>query len=179
MDWGLSARQDAPEEEEITGTPAYSPPEQLEGKAPDKRSDVYGIGATLYELLTLHPPHEGKDFMETFQRALTQEVAPADAEVRPLQGRVPKEIARIVRKALRRSPERRHQSPEELRQELQDYLDGEAPVVCVHTGAKRATNWMARCIDNYGRAAILALVFLIAFPWLMLAGVLLATLTGS
>jgi serine/threonine-protein kinase len=174
MDWGLAARQDQPEDENISGTPSYSPPEQLEGKPLDKRSDVYGIAATLYELLTLKPPHMGKDFTETFQMALTRTVPRADAEAHPLQGRVPREVANIVLKALSRDPAGRYATVEELRQDLQEYVDGKAPVVCVHTGFKRATNRLARFIDDYGRGAIVLLTFLLTFPWLLLLGLFLS-----
>lgn len=165
MDWGLAKREGAPTEESITGTPAYSPPEQLQGQAPDVRSDVYGVGATLYELLTLKPPHQGPTFMDTLQAALTRSVESADAARHPIQGRVPREVAIIVNRALERDPAARQPTVEQLKKELQDYLDGQSPVVCVHTGLKRATNRLQRFIDNHGALAIILLTFLIVFPW--------------
>lgn len=175
MDWGLAARQDDKASGDvISGTPAYSAPEQLMGKPPDKRSDVYGIAATLYEFLTLRPPHDGETLADQLQSALTNDVPPADSFSRPLQGRVPREVAAVLERALAREPEQRPPTAEALKQELGKYLDGQAPVLCVHTGAKRMANILARFIDNYGRLAIILLVFVLTFPWMLLGGLLLA-----
>lgn len=89
------------------GTPGYTAPEQLLGKA-DARSDIYSTGALLYELLTGKPP--ARDGTERGVAALLEPVA----DVRGLNPSVPGEVADIVMRALAREPRDRFQSAREL-----------------------------------------------------------------
>ena len=62
---------------EFVGTPAYMPPEQIAaGRAVDRRTDVYSLGATLYELLTLRPPFAGESRAEVLAQVLQNDPAP-------------------------------------------------------------------------------------------------------
>ncbi|MBX3275750.1 MAG: serine/threonine protein kinase [Sandaracinaceae bacterium] len=101
-DFGLARRTDDPRlsrEGASTGTPAYMAPEQWWGAAVDERTDVYGLGAVLYECLGGAPPWRGEP-ADVLHRIAT-------AEPPPLAARVPAEGAAFVRRALARDPRER------------------------------------------------------------------------
>ncbi|TKD12640.1 protein kinase domain-containing protein [Polyangium fumosum] len=115
----------------VVGTPAYMPPEQAKGdvRAMDRRSDVYSLGATLYDVIVGHPP-----FVAEHPWKLLMMVAYEDAPtIGKVQKGVPSELATIVMKCLERDPSRRYDSARALAEDLQRYLDGE-PIL-----AKRAS----------------------------------------
>jgi serine/threonine protein kinase len=98
------------------GTPAYMAPEQLAtgtGEV-DGRADVYGLGATLYEMLTLRRPHEGKTVVETLSNALRRRPRP----VRELAPSVPADVATVVERCLERRPDDRYATAAALRDDL-------------------------------------------------------------
>lgn len=101
----------------MLGTPRYMSPEQAEvAKRPiDQRSDIYSLGATLYELLTCRPVFEGKTPQEVLSQILAREpVAP-----RQLNPEIPADLAIIVMKAMAKRPEDRYQSARALADDLQ------------------------------------------------------------
>jgi serine/threonine protein kinase len=100
------------------GTPEYMAPEQAAGKGSDGRSDVYSLGAVLYEMLSGHAPIEGKNLMEVLSRKATSD--PDDiAQLRP---DVPQAVAHVVMRMLARAPEDRPQSMNEVATELGQLL---------------------------------------------------------
>jgi eukaryotic-like serine/threonine-protein kinase len=109
----------------IMGTPAYMPPEQARGEtaAVDTRSDIYSLGAILYEVLTLTPPvGRGGDAMAILMRVV-------DGTVDPPQKRsphrwIPPELSAIAMKALTMEPDDRYQTVEELQRDIQLYQEG-------------------------------------------------------
>jgi len=107
---------------QIVGTPAYMPPEQARGELDcvDERSDVYALGAVLYEILTGHTPHTGNTKMEILKRVLEGHPEP----VHLLAPKAPPEIVAICEKALQTDPKRRYQSAKELAEEVQRFLSG-------------------------------------------------------
>ena len=104
------------------GTPAYMSPEQADGAIAeiDERSDVWSLGAVLFELLAGRPPYEGATPFEIIGKVL-KDPAPA---VREFETRVPKELAAVTMKALERDKSRRYDSARELASEIDAYLSG-------------------------------------------------------
>jgi serine/threonine protein kinase len=118
-DFGLARRVEDPaltQSGALLGTPRYMSPEQAQAtKYPvDERSDIYSLGATLYELLTCRPVFEGKTPQEVLSQIITREpVAP-----RRLNPEIPTDLAVIVMKAMAKRPEDRYQSGRELSDDL-------------------------------------------------------------
>ena len=98
---------------EVAGTPAYMAPEQAKGERVDKRTDVWGLGATLYALLTGRPPNQGTT-AEAFASLVSSEVP----SIRTVAPQLPGELATIVSKCLEREPARRYASAAELTGEI-------------------------------------------------------------
>ncbi len=129
-DFGL-ARDLADERERLTrtgemlGTPAYMAPEQADGQAAayDPRTDVYGLAATLYALLTARPPFEGPA-LQLVHAVLLRDPAPPSERV----GRVPPALDTIVLKGMAKEPGDRYPSAEALAADLTRFLAGEPPL---------------------------------------------------
>ena len=124
---------------DIMGTPAYMAPEQLRGRT-DRRSDVYSLGLTLYELLTLRPA-----FQEKNRSLLLERIATAEP-VRPRQVRaeIPRDLETIVLKAIAHEPGRRYQSAAELAEDLRCFLE-DRPIRARRTsGVERLWRWCRR-----------------------------------
>ncbi|HTL51942.1 MAG TPA: protein kinase, partial [Planctomycetota bacterium] len=108
----------------IAGTPAYMSPEQANGEVQklDPRSDIYSLGAILYELLTLNPPVEGKTLLEVLERVKHGRIEPPNRRA-PIR-HMPPELAAICMKALASDPGKRFQKVRELEKAISDYLEG-------------------------------------------------------
>lgn len=133
---------------QIIGTPAYMAPEQAGGliSEVDARTDVYGLGAILYHLLTYRPPFTGKSNREIVNRVLEEEVIPA--RIRAPHNRIPEALETICMKALARSPSKRYQTAAELGEAIQAYLD-KPTASAIPTQAKEIEGWIAK-----GRSAL-------------------------
>jgi len=108
---------------QVMGTPAYMAPEQAglgKGRI-DERTDVYGLGAILYELLTGRPPYSGDDTEEVLSR-LRAGPPPRPNVIRP---RVSLALEAICLKAMARDPENRYQSATEVAREVQHWVADE------------------------------------------------------
>jgi eukaryotic-like serine/threonine-protein kinase len=126
MDFGIAREVEGSGEamtETIEGTPGYMAPEQATGGAAslDRRTDVYSLGATLYDLLTGAPPFRGGSSVEVLL-ALTQEEA---EPLRKRDSRLPVDLETIVMKCLEKDPSRRYESTKAIADDLQRFLDGE------------------------------------------------------
>jgi serine/threonine protein kinase len=124
LDFGVAKLQPAPEDagrsvEELTtvtksgavvGTVAYMSPEQLRGKAVDHRSDIFSVGAILYEMLTGLRAFHGETEVDTITAVLKENPPELNLE----QARVPLSFQQIVRHCLEKEPENRFQSARDL-----------------------------------------------------------------
>jgi serine/threonine protein kinase len=112
IDFGLAAALASTELASISGTLPYMAPEQVRGQAEriDARTDVYGLGAVLYELLTGRPPHEGATREELWQAARAGDVVPP----RQFNRRVPRAVNDLCLCCLAKDPTQRFASAAEL-----------------------------------------------------------------
>lgn len=119
LDWGVALDMTEPASREVRmiGTPAYMAPELVTGQDAEmgRWTDVYLLGACLYEVLTGSPPHQGESFLGVVLEA---------AECRPpvFDSEVPEELAAICQRALAASPTARHPDAQSLRRALDVYL---------------------------------------------------------
>ncbi len=135
-DAGLTASGD------LLGTLRYMSPEQALAKhgLVDHRADVYALGATLYELLTLRPVFPGEDRQELLRQIAFEEPAPP----RRLERAIPAELETVVLKALAKDPAERYAAAGELADDLRRWLAGE-PVRARRVGQwERARKWVRR-----------------------------------
>jgi formylglycine-generating enzyme required for sulfatase activity len=146
-DFGLAKRIDAEAREisqsgVVMGTAAYMAPEQAAGKVRDTgpAADVYALGVLLYECLTGRPPFKGENIVQTLEQVRSQEPVPPAR----LQPKVPRDLDTVCLKCLRKEPERRYASAEELADDLRRFQAGE-PIRARPVGAlERAAKWAKR-----------------------------------
>ena len=126
-DFGLAkrstVRSNPTTDGQIMGTPAYMSPEQARGDSSkvDIRSDVYGLGVVLYELLTGERPFQGGRRLALLQ-VLEEEPRP----LRALKEDIPGDLETICLKAMAKTPQRRYPNAAAFRADLRRYLNGEA-----------------------------------------------------
>jgi serine/threonine protein kinase len=130
MDWGLAIRPDEPRpRRELapvsafgSGSPAYMAPEQAWGRDDeiDERTDVFGIGALLYEVMTLRPPFAGRELNDVLQAARRSAVVAPD--VVAAESGPPARLCEIVMRALAPEREDRYQTVDALRDDLESFL---------------------------------------------------------
>lgn len=127
---------------DFVGTLRYMSPEQALGNRSviDPRSDVYSLGATLYELLTLRPVFVGNDR----QQILQQIASDNPPKPRHLNGRIPADFETIVTKALEKDPADRYQSAADLADDLKAFVEDRAITARPPSLATRATQWAKR-----------------------------------
>lgn len=125
-DFGLARDLTAPKMTttgQTVGTPAYMAPEQAYGEhdAMDARTDVYGLGATLYHLIGRQTPFDGSTGVEIMVKVAQEDPKP----LRRLDSSLPIDLETIVMKCLEKEPGRRYASARALAEDLRRYLDGE------------------------------------------------------
>ena len=140
----------------ILGTPGYMAPEQAAGagKSADVRTDVYGLGAILYRVLTGRPPFQAATMTEILMQIMVEEPVPPAS----LNPGIPADLETVCLKCLEKEPARRYQSAAELADDLRRFLDG-MPVTARRVSTiGRARRWARRNPMIAGLAAGLALI---------------------
>ncbi|MDI1477267.1 serine/threonine-protein kinase [Polyangium sp. y55x31] len=124
MDFGIAREigKSSQTTSSFAGTPSYMAPEQATGDVEtlDRRTDVYALGATLYDLLAGRPPFEGVHALAVIRKLLSEEPTP----LRKIRPDVPEDLEAIVMKCLEKEQGRRYESALALGEDLQRFLDG-------------------------------------------------------
>jgi len=144
---------------EVMGTPSYMAPEQAAGKNTQLTSatDVYGLGAVFYQLLTGHPPFAGGTTYETIKLLLDTE----PRQPRVLNRKIDRDLSTICLKCLEKDPQRRYSSALALAEDLEHWLKHE-PIRAKRSGFfTRARKWARR---NPSIAVMAALLLALAVP---------------
>lgn len=152
---------------EFQGTPHYMSPEQTlaDRRQVDHRTDVYSLGATLYALLTLQPPHAGNSAAEVARSIVLRDPLPPSQR----NERVPHDLDLVVAKAMQRDPADRYQTMSEFADDLRRFLAHEAVLA-------RPLGWRRRLVrlvrqQPRRQVALFAAVLLCAFAiWGALVG---------
>jgi tetratricopeptide (TPR) repeat protein len=157
-DFGACKRineRDTHERTQIVGTPAYMAPEQLDltTQLISVRTDVYGLGAILYECLTGLAPFRGASVAEVLRQVVEEmPIAP-----RLLNPRAPRDLETICLKCLQKSPKDRYESAAAVAEDLRRFLNGE-PVKARPLGpVGRTWRW---CLRKPGAASLVALLLI-------------------
>jgi serine/threonine-protein kinase len=148
MDWGLAKFLDSKEEDKyrdvpdekkvrpllgdssmttdgtISGTPNYMPPEQADGKILelDERSDIYSLGAILYQILTYFPPYNGTDIYKVLADVQRGNFMPPRKRCPNLK--IPRELEAVCVKAMSFEKKDRYQNVQELIKDIRNYIEG-------------------------------------------------------
>ncbi len=141
---GLQPTVEATGEGRVLGTVAYMSPEQAEGKELDQRSDVFSLGVVMYEMATGQRPFKG----DTSVSVISSILKDTPSSVTDLRPDLPRELARILKRALNKDPEHRYQTAKDLRNDLEELKQdvdsgiGVAPPR-VAPRRKRSFKWLA------------------------------------
>jgi tetratricopeptide (TPR) repeat protein len=144
---------------DLVGTLRYMSPEQALGKsaAVDRRTDIYSLGATLYELLALQPVFAGESREELLRQIAFEEPAP----LRRLNKAIPAELVTIIQKALEKNPDDRYASAQEFADDLQRHLHDE-PIRARRPSLRvRAAKWARRHKPLVATAASVSVMLLV------------------
>jgi serine/threonine protein kinase/WD40 repeat protein/thioredoxin-related protein len=140
---------------DILGTLRYMAPERFAGRS-DARSDIYSLGLTLYELLTLHPAYDESDR----NRLINQITHDPPPRPRKLNSAIPRDLETIVLKAIDREPLRRYPTSGALAEDLKAYLDDKPIHARRVSVGERLLRWCRRKPAIAGLAASVALLLL-------------------
>jgi len=128
LDFGVAGLLESEESTHLTktgtilGTPMFMSPEQAKGDKVDHRADLWAVGAILYDALAGHPPYQGESYNALIVSIVTREHIPL-SHVRP---DLPRELLEVIDRTLRKDPQKRYQSAEEMAGALRAIPHGEA-----------------------------------------------------
>lgn len=157
-DFGLAKASDSDDltqTGDIVGTVRYMAPERFNGHA-DGRSDVYALGLTLYEFLTLRPAFDGSDRQKLVRQVMEEEpVAP-----RKVAPAIPRDLETIVLKAIARDPAQRYAKALDFAEDLQRFIDDQPIQARRITQVERFWRWCRRnpVLAGLGAGLLLALL---------------------
>ena len=167
-DFGLARNLDEPTGETNTGamigTPAYMSPEQARGQIHEitTASDIYALGAVMYELLCGRAPFAASSFVETLDAVRTRE----PKRLRSINRQISVDLESICLKCLEKQPTDRYQSAAQLANDLQAWLDGR-PVEARTVGmASRLMRWSRRNPLIAGLMAALVVLLVASTSWI-------------
>ncbi len=128
----------------VVGTPAYIPPEQAAGETDklDHRTDVYGLGAILYEILTLEAPFEGDSVWNVLEQVIEGKlIAPSE---RTPERSIPWELEAVVKRAMASRRGKRYQTVEALKADIEAYLEGRVLAAAEYSTWQVVKKWAGR-----------------------------------
>jgi len=143
VDFGLSKnvkKLSSSKSKEFLGTLVYAAPEQIKENIINEKTDIWSLGATLYELLTLENPFRGTTIEKTVSKILKS----CPPTLRHYNRRIPIELEAIVLKCLEEKPKNRYSSAIELSKDLNNYLESK-PIIAKPLGRiGRLKKWIKR-----------------------------------
>lgn len=155
-DFGLARKMEANQEltqtGAVIGTPGFMSPEQAAGKGVTTATDIYSLGAILYELLCGQPPHAKESVLDTLMSVISD----PPKRLREYEAEVPADLELIVLKCLEKAPEKRYTSAAEIANDLRAFAKGEPLLVRAPTAYELAKNWLGKNVGNVVWVPIIA-----------------------
>lgn len=149
------------------GTPPYMSPEQVSGESVTVATDIWSLGAVLYELLCGKPPFGTKEpAAKIFERIRQQEPPPLTRTETGIP--IPRELATVAFKCLRKEPSERYSSAQLLADDLQRWLDGRPVSACPVGIGERLRKWLVRHPWQAAFFAVLPVPVLVAAAYIFM-----------